>query len=755
MAQVYPLDAVVRRVDKNFTPRAVGEKIVVIDPEKRKVASGGLTDFWRDLRYFLVSNSQSQRAAESQTPVIGIRDFANNRTVPIVVSYVASCEPGNENKVALSLFDGQHPGAVLNEFISRWVKEYIGQKPSEFIENYFDRKSELSNYIIERALDEVGLSLQVIIRLDAKIPRVFVIGPLHLPVRPGGYEKEQDLKLHVELHVDEVNEIQAVLYQSRIATLERLVREQVRDYFAERVAFHRFCTELQADDIKASLSAYLDEALKPTGRKVGVISIEAQIPGLPPPLYDAQKSIMYELQEYPEQVAIKNTLQMRVHDYAFYFKSGAKPLDAWLEEKLGEAIRLALFGKKYTDLLLKFDAIETEIKDKLTAAAQGIGYGIKQLIVLPDLKEYTLLKKFPLEIEGNFRTKDSTYPANLSVVVTARIKKLLDVEKYINSGRDVQIWMKDSIIKKIQETLRTIEPERFYMRFSDTDKEGETPVEQLLVNEITQELVKEYKAEVISVIPTMGRSDITDVWDQLQKKSSDFKVEMTSLNPEDQEPVIVDGKFSIEAIHHKGWDRFSRRLPQIQEIKEYLEESLESKLDVARSHLLVYRDIPGKRDLESLIEASARESVLEEFGLVVKVKNVKRLRTASEKGLQELKGLSIKASLKSAQAALEDELEVVITANKSRKDKLIELENLRLEMVQANAPEAEIKTIERAINTVRDELRNSQIPPLSDVKQLYAKPESEPLRLSDFIKSKRHKGELSNGGEDTGKEERK
>jgi hypothetical protein len=754
MAQVYPLDAVIRRVDKNFTARSVGEVMVVIDSERRRVAGGGLGDLLRDLRYFLVSNKHSQRVAESRTSAINIRDFANDRTVGIVISYVASCEPGNEHKVALALFDGQHPGAVLNEFISRWVKKYVGDKPSEFIEQYSNRKLELVDYIVEKALDEVGLSLQVIIRPDARIPSVFNVGPLHLPVRAGGYDKEQDLKLHIELHVDEHNEIPAVLYQSRIASLEPLVREHVRKYFAERITFHRFCTELQADDIKTSLTAYLNEALKLTGRKVGLISIEAEVPGLPKPLYDTEKIIMYELQEYPEQVSIKNTLQMKVKDYAFYFKSGATPLDAWLEVKLEEAIRLALFGKKYTDLLLKFEPIETEIKEKLTAEADSIGYGIKHLMVLPGLKEYMLLKKFTLDVEGNFRTKNSTFPANLSVIVTARIKKLPDVEKYINSGRDVEVSMRESIFKKMHDILRTIEPERFYMRFSDSDREDETSVEQLLIKEITEELVKEYKAEVISVIPVMGPSDITNVWDQLQKKSSDFKVEMISTNPDDAEPVVIEGKFSIESIHHKGWDRFSRRLPKVQEIKEYLEQSLEAKLGVVRSHLLAYRDILEQKDLESLVEASVKESVLEEFGLVVKVKNVRRLRTASEKGLQELKGKSIQASLKSAEAALEDELEAVTTANRSRKDKLIELEDLRLDMIQAGAPKTEIENLERAINIVRDELRNSQIPPLSDVKQLYGKSEAEPARLSDFIKSKRHKGELSNGDE-SGKEGRR
>lgn len=758
MSQIYPLDAVVRRVDKEHKANGVGEKIVVIAPEKRAVVSGGgIMGRWREYSYFLVSNTRSQQAAESATPVIPIRDFANNRTMKVFVSYVASCEQGNEEKVALSLFDGPHPAAVLNEAIGRWVKEKVGQKPADFIDHYFAMKAEVEEYVVERALAETGLSLKALINLDMKeVVKNFAVGPFNMPVLTHDYDKEQNLKLRVELHIDWQYQVRAVQHQPYVSTLERLIREQTRKYFSEQVPFHKFATELHGD-IKAGLVTHLDAAVRFAGRKVGALSVEADRLDLPPAFYERQKNIEYKLQEYPSAITIENTLQMSVFDYALYVKSGAKTLDDWIQKELGEAVRVALFGKKYTDLLLRFDAIETEIRDRLIAAARRIGYDIKQLIVVPHLKEYVLLKKFSVEVEGDFRTKLTNFSVNLSVVVTARIRKLQDVEKYINSGRDVQESMRGAVYRKTHEILRTIEPERFYMRFSDTDREGEKPVEQLLIEEIANELVKEYKAEVISIISTMGESEITRVWESLQKKSSDFKAETDSPNPDDVEPITIDGKFSIEAIHHKGWDKFRQRATNLQDIRTYLEDSLVARLSIIPSNLLAYRDLPGQRELEALVESAARESVLEEFGLIIKVKNVKRHPTTLERALQQHNQTVIHEGLRRAGEALKDEMAVDVASNRARRDKLVQMENYRLELMLGSAPDDEIERVQRDIDTLRGELQRSQIPTVSGVReQLYAAPDAERGRLSDYnLRARRHRGELSNGDEGGEKEAKK
>ena len=245
MSQIYPLDAVVRKVDKDHKANGVGEKIVVIAPDKRAVVSGGgIIGRWREYIYFLVSNTRSQQAAESATPVIPIRDFANNRTLKVFVSYVASCEQGNEEKAALSLFDGPHPAAVLNEAIGRWLKEKVGQNPADFIDHYFAMKVEVEEYVVERALAETGLSLKALLNLDMReVVENFVVGPFNMPVLTHDYDKEQNLKLRVELHVDRQSQIRAVQHQPYLSTLERLVREQTRKYFSEQVSFHKFATE--------------------------------------------------------------------------------------------------------------------------------------------------------------------------------------------------------------------------------------------------------------------------------------------------------------------------------------------------------------------------------------------------------------------------------------------------------------------------------------------------------------------------------
>jgi hypothetical protein len=750
MSQIYPLDAIVRRVDKDHRANGVGEKIVVINPDKRTVVSGGgLMGRLREYRYFLVSNTRSQRSAESATPVISIRDFANNRRVPVFVSYVASCEQGSEEKVALSLFDGPHPAAVLNEAIGRWVNEKVGQKSADFIDHYFAMKTEVEEYIVERALAETGLSLKAILKLDMKgVVESFAVGPVNMPVLTQGYDREQNLKLRVELHVDWQYQIRAVQHQPYLNTLDRLVREETQKYFAAQVSFHRFATELHGDAIKAGLTAHLDAAVRFAGRKVGALSIQADRLDLPPAFYETQKNIEYKLQEYPHPVRIENTLQMKVFDYALYVRSGEKSLNDWLDKELGEAVRVALFGKKYTALLLKFGPIETEVKDRLVAAAKRIGYGIKQLMVVAYVKERILLKKFSVEVEGDFRTKLSNFSVNLSVVVTARIGELPDVEKYINSGEDVQEAMRQTILKKTKEIIRAVEPERFYMRFSYTDRVGEKPVEQWLIDDIKKELVSEYKAKDISVSPTMGESDITKVWEQLRKKSSDFRVETASPNPDDLEPIVIDGKFSIEAIDHKGWDKFSQKATNVQDIRQYLEGSLVAKLSIIPSGLLAYRDVVGQRELETLVEALAKASVLEEFGLLIKVKNVKRHPTALELRLQQYNLRLREAGLEEAERAVDDEKAVAIETNTQIRRKIIELEGYRLELISGSAPEEEVERVQQDINTLKAELQRSQIPTVGKIRrQLYAAAEPEHGRLSDYVRTKRHKGELSNGDE--------
>lgn len=753
MSQIYPLDAVIRKVDKEHRANGIGEKVVVIDPDKRTVVSGGgLMRRWREYSYFLVSNTRSQRAAESATPVITIRDFANNRKVPVFISYVARCEPGREENVALSLFDGPHPAAVLNEAIGRWVNEKVGQKPADFFDHYFSMKTEIEGYVVERALAETGLSLEAILNLE-KIINSIVVGPVNIPVLTKDYGKEQNLKLRVELHVDRQYLLRAVQHQPYLNTLDRLVREQTRKYFAEQVSFHKFATELHGDDIKAGLTAHLEAAVRFAGRKVGALSIEADRLDLPPAFYETQKKINYKPLEYPSEVTIENTLQMTVFDYALYMRSSAKSLDDWIEKELGEAARAALFGKTYTDLLLRFDDIETAVKDTLVAVANQIGYDIKQLIVVAHVKERVLLKKFSIDVVGDFRTKLSNFYVNLGVVVTTRIEKLQDVEKYINSGADVQKEMRLSVIKKTQEIIRSIEPERFYMRFSYTDREDEKPVEQLLIDEIKAELVEEYKAEDLTVSPTMGESEITKVWEQLRKKSSDFRIETVSPNPDDSEPIVINGKFSIESIDHEGWDKFSQRATNVQDIRQYLEESLMAKLSIVPYRLLAYRDRKGQKELEEAVDFLARESALDEFGLLVKVKNVRRQPTRTERGLQQHNQNVTDEGFRKAGRALTNEAEVEIKSNEAIGEKLLEMKKYRLELMLGSAPEDEIVRVQQNIDILTNELQRSQIPTVGQIRQqLSSTAEPQRGRLSDYVRTKRHRGELNNGDEGDAKE---
>src|SRR5205823_2843470 len=132
MNQAYPLDAVIREVSRDVEATADGERRIIIDLDLRRAVDK--KRLLHNARYFIVTNRRAARkGAEYRTPLIAFNDFENDRKIAVQVVYLATCEPGSEQQMAEALFDGPHPAAVLNEKIKRWLRDYAGQRPTEFV----------------------------------------------------------------------------------------------------------------------------------------------------------------------------------------------------------------------------------------------------------------------------------------------------------------------------------------------------------------------------------------------------------------------------------------------------------------------------------------------------------------------------------------------------------------------------------------------------------------------------------------------
>jgi len=482
-----------------------------------------------------------------------------------------------------------------------------------------------------RAIAEIGLNLTASIQLEAESTALgpIVIPSVHFPVRFKDYNEEQDLKLEAEVHVNPDKKIFAQLYVSRNNEIEELIKARTREYFATSVSLHTFRAAGERAYLERELRKYLDIFISPYGRQLAFVSL-GSTDELDDAFFEAKKDVKFEdIQEYDKPVVIMNTVQMILRDYALYKNSGAKSLAVWIDENLTSVIREVLFGKRYIDLLIGFGPLEKEIKEELSAKAESIGYGIRHLITVPDLPPYDWLENFDVELEREYETNMPKFPVKLGVIVTARIRRLQDIESYLNRRQDVPKLMREAIESEVRHFLHKVDPERFYMRFSYTEpEEEELAIEQALRDLIERRLEEKFNAEIISVVFKMRDTAITDVWSNLEKSEGELLIRLPSFS--DVEGVTYKARVRVEAIHGRGWNRFRTSSPEIGKICERLSEHVLSQLGTFANADLVYTHLEGQRQVEKVIETLAKKYAVDEFGLVIRVTNIRREATDIE-----------------------------------------------------------------------------------------------------------------------------
>ena len=712
MSQSYPLDSVIREVTRNVKPASDVEKLVVIDVgSKRSVEKKRA---FRETKYFIVSNTLDGRSGiECRTPLIQFKDFENDRSVAIQVAYLAACEPGREERVAEALFDGPHPAAVLNEKIKRWLVEYASFRQADFIQNFFELQPQIQAYIKSKAYEETGLSLSVKIDLKGgkEEPGTVALGPMNFEVRVNDCDEAQSIDVRAELCIDEQNKINAIMHRRDKAALETLVKEEIQGYFAQYVSLNAFWEGLHVGDLKQQVINRLNQALRPIGRKVGFISLTSEINaggGHTEPFFETDINVTCRIKDYPQSVVIKNTVQMILKDVARYRINKSPELKAWIEAKLQRVIREMLLEKNCTDLLLTFSQVEQDIKEILDREAYKIGYGIKQLLTVPDLEPLNWLEPFTLEVKQSFETRLPRFNVKLEIAVTARINDLRGIQSYVNRGQNVPQLMEKVIIEKAKEFLHTVDPERFYIRFSSTNDEREKTVERELIDRISDALADLYNADIISVTPKMGDTEITERLRHLQKEVCQFDMEVFLADSEAIVPVHFIGVFKVESVDANGWHKFQQLRYDIEKIKQYIESNVAAELDqcLKESRAAAY----AVNSLEQLIKKLTEECIRDVYGLTIKVHSVRRLHNELEKAEREVR---------------RHLFDKVNEADRNRADSLViqlkKAEDVLSKMLDEDGvTEAEINRQEEKIRLIRNKLPQGYASSRGKFKQLSA-----------------------------------
>ena len=149
--------------------------------------------------------------------------------------------------------------------------------------------------------------------------------------------------------------------------------------------------------------------------------------------------------------------------------------------------------------------------------------------------------------------------------------------------------------------LNQVEPERFYMRFSDPDAQlGESQsIEEELGRNIALALEDRFKAQVSNVVIKTLDTDLKRCYEDLFKEIGDFELEFNSFK--DGKPVYLKGDFQICGVDQFSWYTFQARQPVLVDIKECIKKSIHAKLSNLPSETLSFNNIETQTRLEHLV----------------------------------------------------------------------------------------------------------------------------------------------------------
>ena len=391
------------------------------------------------------------------------------------------------------------------------------------------------------------------------------------------------------------------------------------------------------------------------------------------------------VQHYLNLISVDNTLQMLLKDDRQYKSEKSPNLQDWAKSTLNKIIKPLLLGKRYIDILTDFSKEAEKIQEELQHDAESIGYRIEHIISIPRLEHSKLKETFKLVVRNE---KYSINAASIAVALEAKIAvkfetfdRLAMIFSQGKTADEILVLMRITVDDFIGEILRTIDLERFYMRFYEPEKDEkgyslEKSVQQELKETIQTLLEDCFGAKVEKIVPVPIQTDIVHHLQRLMGMIGTFTFQ--ALSPTQSKCIQFQGDFKIHGIEPGNWHTFQysfqfmrhsqeqlleelwalkeqysrlinsgdvidnreelqeiiKRIREIEDktcgindIKKSIERSINAKLMTTDNEFLRYPDIQLLSTMERHINQWARESVIEQYGLKVSIRHLSCIRT--------------------------------------------------------------------------------------------------------------------------------
>lgn len=759
METVRALDKIIRPVQSRPKVLSTSEKFVMIDCKTGKATAARPWFGFGEVKSFLVVNRNADvHTVEHQVPTIPVHEIENDRSIGLNFTCWVSCSEGKEEKVAEALYDPeQSVSDKFDRLIRRWVDDVVDVNPTDFIHRYFERKKELCDKIVELARTQIGLNLQIRLVLEGEDTSFAVreIKTESFHIRVKDYHEQQDLNITCQLDIEPSTKIYANVYRKRVDRLKDTLMRQTQLFFEHNVTLEQFYDDLNQREIVDPLKKVLNERLRREGRMVGFFHLESTSSDSAQKEFEYESDVNVKVQEFPERITIKNHARMKRTNVAIYKSKGSPKLDEWLNAQLNEIIPDTLFYEKYINLLIQFrrsdddddgsDSLKKKIRNKLSEEANKIGYELKYLTTIPNVKPLTWLEPFTIVVDGSFETNISNFFVKLNIPITVRLVTLENprTRDRLNRQEDIPELMRAKAHEVTAQFLHNIDPERFYTTFSFGDPEkykGAPAIQEDLIANIKEVLQAPFAAEVISIVPKMVDTEPIIRWRELQEKVCDFSLEVTPLRG--GEPIPFKGKFQVETIAANGWYKFQTRKFTIDDLRRYLEDDLRAELKASSEMELLFKGRPHLRALREAINKIAMKGIEDVYGVIIRISTIDREFTPNESMMNlELRERGVSAIEGARVQRLAASGADLFFAEKKEEEikKLIQ----DRQDLGADAPEDEIEELENRIKAERDKLDPDRIPSIESLEEMLNPELVGEHRLLDISKYRLLKGTRS------------
>ncbi|MCP5007999.1 MAG: hypothetical protein GY941_29305 [Planctomycetes bacterium] len=612
------------------------EKIVLINAQTGTILdSPKLLGFRRNVMAYLIS---TQMQVEREELICQVKDISTNRVLRLAIAYGAKCPQGNEECLVKALYKHEAPSTAFDQLINRWVQEYYHNKSEhhiDFINEYFELRTDLQTYLVNKALNNTGLDLQVHVSLELELLDLLKPFEMHnmFPIHVTNYDQEIGLTFQGVFDVDEDRKIQAVLEYPNLPTLNNRIIEWVQSFMLHNATIDVFYTHNNTE-LKQQLSTHLNEKLCTEGRKIIFLQFSSELAdSIPPEFFSFKVEFDCTVKDCPSPITVKHELLMDLNKPAKYKLAGIDNLEHWARERLDKITKIVLFEKKYADLILELEAIQRNIKDCIDHDAADIGYTVQHLLVIPNLEPLSLHRDgFRIEETQQFTTKDTNVDVKLSIVLSGKLGDLGSISVYLKPQTNLVEEIKKVLLTSLKDIIHGMDAERFYMRFSYTEMNDEIAVEQLLREAATKQLTEKFLIEDINLIINPVKTDITQRLERLQSGVHSFNFKTTPLRS--GENIEFSLKFKVLAVDKNGWYAFqSNHYDSVEDertaISEVLRDDIKTKLDTVPTEILQYEDINELSEIRIIIELST-EQIKHTFGLMIEIISFHRLLSPSE-----------------------------------------------------------------------------------------------------------------------------